>query len=341
MRWTAVRVPQIRDIVDRYNIYDRIAVNNLTLFQWSGTPTTIYNNVAITSTGALDTNITKCYCWNEQEATPDRKHFLCHGTGSLGYNGFNSGYQKYGFYEIVFGTPCEHTKSNNVIITGSRNSTFTMSGSSLSETITTEKYNLPEFKDVDYLLLNDSVDPSQNRIEYAYSTNDVDWISVEPIDYLDTPLANKKAIVSLPEDTEYIRFRITLLKRYESSPPPKFNSIRFRYRYLKTLSEFDPNYNINIPAFLASREQVAQAVRQGELGWETYFPVRWKTLPDVRVENGDVIMFLQGEFKSMKFITNNVVRYAYGADTRVLHRSFDSVYLRDNKEILGIAHYLI
>lgn len=341
MRWNAVRVPQIRNIVDRYNIYDRVAVNNLTLFQWSGTPTTIYNNVSLTSTGAIDNTITKCYCWDEQEAAPDKKHFLCHGTGSLGYNGFNGGYQKFGYYEIIFSTPCKYTATVNVVVTGNRNSTFALSGSATSETITTERYSLLDFKEVDYILMNDDIDPSQNRVEYEYSIDDSNWISLTPVDYLDTPLANKKAIMSLPEGTKYIRFKITLLKRYSSSPSPKFNSIRFRYRYLKKLSEYDPNYNIDIPAFLASREQVAQAVRQGPYGWETFFPVRWKTLPDVRVENGDVIMFLQGEFKNMKFYTNNVVRHAYGADTRVLHRSFDSVYLRDNKEILGIAHYLI
>lgn len=336
MKWTSQRLPQIRNIIDRYKLYDRIAVNNLTLIQGFGSPCTIWNNVAITSTGSMSQNLTRCYCWDDQKTSPDKTHFLCFGSGFLG------GYQKYGYNEIVFSTPSPYTPSStSIVIGGTRGSTFMLSGTSLSESVTTERYHLDKFKEIDYFLANDDYDATQSRIEYQYSVDDATWVDIPVYGYSESPIANRRGILSINEEIEYIRFRIILKKRFSNSASPKFNSIRFRYRNLLKLSEIDNRYNINIPAFIASREPATQQIRQGNTGWESYFPIRWKTLPDALVENGDVIMFLNGEFSNLKFEVKELVRYTYGPSLQVLHRSFESVFVRDSKDLLGIVYYFI
>lgn len=336
MKWSAPRLPNIRNISDRFHIYDRVVNNNREIITGSGSPVTSWNNMAITSTGRISTTLTRCYCWDAQKGQPDRKHFLCGGTGMLG------GWQKYGYQEEVFSTTNTYTTSTGtIVVTGTRNSTLALSGSGLVGAIITPRYTLTDFIEVNHFLANDEYDSTIQKVEYYYSTNDSTWTAITISNYTATLIANRSGSLSIPEGTQYIRFKIVLRKRNATVASPKFNSIRFRYRNMKTLYEIDPRFNVTIPSFLASREPQTQQIAQGQFGWSSEFPLRWWVLPDARIENNDVVMFLQGEYINMRFETSNVIRYTYGPYTQVTHRGFESRFVRDSSDLFGIIHYLI
>lgn len=359
MKWSAPRVPDIKLITDRFHLYDRILQRNLALIQGFGTPCTYWRNKAISPIGTSPdiTTSTKCYCWSNpvdgggttsnQTMQPQRDHFLCSGNGWLDVAGGGGGYQKYGYREYLFSTPSVLTASSkDVIISGTRGSSYILSGSSITGTLTTERLTLTNFKDVSYLMVNDESDSSINRVEYSYSLNDITWI---PLVLTNTTgitrnIASRQASLVLPVGTGNIRFRITLSKRTATVPSSKWNSLRFRFRHLLTLAEIDPRFeDILIPAFLASRDQISQIVEGSaqNAGWVTRFPIKWKTLPDADIENSDIIRFLKGTFSGLNFETHDLIKYTYGESTQILHRGFESLLIRDGNDVLKIAAYLL
>lgn len=344
MRWANPdRLPNIKAVVDRYHILDRVINRNRAKMWAAGSPCTYWRNSSITRIGTLPKGLTKCYCWatpaggDTQQSAPDRRHFLCMGTGYL------AGYQKYGYEEIVVSTPSALTVSSaNLIISGERSSSYTLSGTSLSETLTTERFSLTRFKAVDHFMVNDSFDVSQNKLEYEYSLDDINWIALSLVPYNTTPLANRQATgFSLPTSTGYIRFRVRLRKRTATSAPPKWNSIRFRYRKQRVLNEIDPRFGIDIPAFMAAREQQKRTIEQGEHGWTTKYPMEWWTLPEVDILNADIIVFLVGSMAGYHFETKNLREIMYGQFLQLTHKTFETAFIRDTDDLLGITQYLI
>ena len=368
MVWTVDRLPNVKTIVNRYHLYERTINRNVQKMRAAGTPCTFWRNMAITSTGTYRTNMTKCYCWaspiegggsvSTQAVQPDRRHFLCYGMGIIDTDDVGGvglivggGYQKYGYREHIISTPTKNLtrSSNNLIISGSRGSNYTISGSSILETLTTARYQLFNFKEVDYILMNEEINNTQNRVEYFYSTDDIIWYQLVLAEYLPginltSKIANVYSSIDLPEGTEYIRFRVTLRKRVATSPSPKWNSIKFRYRNMMNFNEIDPIFSdVNTPAFLAAREQQSTVVEQsdGGVGWVTRFPLKFWTLPDAAIENTDVIKFIKGTYKNRMFEVNDLIKYVYGENSAILHRGFEANYIRDNLDLLGIVHYLI
>ncbi len=352
------RLPNVLNVMNRYHILDRTVDRNVVKMQAAGSPCTVWRNTAIDAIGKRPEHELKCYCWSEpttgadaQVASPDRKHFLCAGTGVLGGGAISGvgkdlsavgGYQKYGYVELVLSTPSPLTKSsNNLVIVGDRGSAYAISGISLTETLTTERFQLYNLKEVDHILMTESIDANQNKIEYKYSTDDSTWNDLVITDYFNSQLGNRQATLTLPEGAQYIRFRIVLKKRYVTSQSPKWNSLRFRYRHLLTLQQIDPRFNTSIPAFLAARQPQAREIKQGEYGWQTTFPLEWWVLPDADILNTDIIMFLQGTYVNYRYQVKNLKEYVYGQNLQMLHKDFHSELIRDENELLGIIHYLI
>jgi hypothetical protein len=345
MRWTQIRVPDVKRIVDRYNIINRALVNDKTILDGLGTPITGWRNTSLTRAGLYDPLVKKCYCWDEQKSQPDRSHFLCAGTGSLGQNKTGEGaFQKYGYTDIIFTTVSDCTLSSSSITkTGSMLGNYTLSGSATNENILTERFTLNNLKDVTYFLSNDTFDGTTNRVEYYYSLDDVTYTRISIVDNPDkaTDIFNKLGTLVLPAGTEFIRFKI-VLKKLATAVPPKFNAIKFRYRKMENLGTIDNRFSdILIPAFLASREPVNSAVNQGEYGWTTSYPVIWWIGPELDVRNNDVVMFLKGSnYMNDRFEVKNMILYSYGEDLQVLHKNFESRYIRDNKDLLGVINYI-
>jgi hypothetical protein len=368
LHWTAEKLPNVKTVVNRYHLYERTINRNVQKMRAAGTPCTFWRNMAMTSTGIYRTDFTKCYCWaspiegggsvSTQAVQPDRRHFLCYGTGILDTDDeggigriTGGGYQKYGYREHIISTPTKGLtrSSNNLIISGNRGSNYVISGASTSETLTTQRYQLFNFKEVDYILMNEKIDNTQNRVEYLYSTDDVNWYQLTLAEYLPgvkvtDKIANVYSSIDLPEGTEYIRFRVRLRKRTATSPSPEWNSIKFRYRNMMNFNEIDTIFSdVTTPAFLAAREQQSTVVEQADsgIGWETRFPLRFWTLPDAAIEDTDIIKFIKGTFKDRMFEVNDLIKYTYGEMAYILHRGFEANYIRDNLDLLGIVHYLI
>lgn len=353
MRWTNPhRQPDIRRAIDGYRLYDRTLMLLRTKMAGAGSACTYWKNEAIDFYGKLNENLTKCYCWSKDEETdnpttsikaqPNKDHFLCMGTGMLG------GYQKYGYEEIVFSTPSTHTTSNDAVTVGTDNTgepdRFILSGSLLSGDIISENFTLTRFKDVNHFIVKDKHDEGVNKLEYFYSTdNGVNWTELTMVDYTDTNLGDEQASdFTLPNDSTQVKFKVTLKRRYASSPSPLFNSFRFRYRKQLKLADIDTRFNsVALPAFLASREQTTMEITQGEQGWKTVRPTRWWVLPEANIKNNDIIMFLEGEFQDQMYEVQNLVEHTHGPSLKVIHRSFESAYLRDNYDIIRIIDFLI
>ena len=340
LRWSAPRLPDVRRVSDKFQIYNTIINRNRAIITGTGSPTTFWRNQAITPVGTINTNLTRCYCWDDQLTNPDRKHFLCTGTGFL------ESYQKYGYTEIIIATPTTTiTKTASIVKSGTRNSAYSISGTSLSETITSDRYNLTHFRAVDYFFANDSSDLVNNRIEYAYTIDDINWIPIVTTNYANyanVPIANKTATISLPVGTAHIRFRAVLKKHLSTSASPAFNCIRFRYRNQYTLAEIDDRFSyINVPSFLASKEAVSQQVEQGEFGFTTTYPLRFWILPDALIWEGDVLQFLVGTLQGYYLECKSIIPYMVGPQQQLSHRSFQSDYIRDKNDLLGITHYLL
>lgn len=335
MKWPTRSRTDVRGVIDRYLIYDHVISQLRVKLRGCGTPCTLYKNVANTFYGLAPTNETKCYCWDEEKAQPDRAHFLCLGTGYLG------GYQKYGYQEHVISTPSTVTKDAWISISGPSGSLFTISSNSERQgTITTERIALTRCEGFNRFLINDHEDLVLNRITYYYSTDDITWNEITTSAYSATNLANKQGTFILPKGTVYIRFRIVMLKRTATSTSPEFNSIRFRYRNQKNLIDIDPTYSIDYPSFLAAREQQHVEITEGPYGWATIRPLRWWTLPEVTIENFDIIQFLQGTFVGQFYEVQQTTPHVHGPNLKVTHRDFTSAYLRDKNDVLKIIQYL-
>jgi len=361
VRWAHFdRLPNVLNVMNRFHVLDRTIDRNRVKMAASGSPCTYWRNTAVSSLIKRPSNELPCYCWVPPQgcdtsvadrASPDRGHFLCMGTGILGGGSISGigddlpavgGYQKYGYVELTISTPSEFTRSsNNIVISGKRGSKYVITGDSTVESLTTERYELYNFKDVNHFLINEAIDPDQNRIEYEYTTDDSNWVQLTLSPYTDSKLANKKAEFNLPEGTEYIRFRITLRKRYSRSQSPRWNSIRFRYRIHKTLYEIDSRFNIHVPAFLAARQAQTKEIEQGEYGWKVKFPLDWWVLPEADIQDTDVMMFLQGLYANYRFQIQNVKEYVYGQYLQLLHKDFRTELIRDKHSLLGIIHFLI
>lgn len=338
MRWTNTTRTNIRSLVDKYHLYDRTLNNNRVLLNGFGSPCTLFKNSTVTPLGNVAPNLTKCYCWNSQSNTPDRSHILCDGTGYL------EGYQKYGYKEYTLSTPSTYAYTSPNIIVQADRKAFVMSGAQLSGYIETNWLSLEGFKEVDYFLVADQFDSSENRITYQYSLDGTTWVPLVMIPAQDL-LSNRKAsnfvLGNLIPTPTQIKFRIIFEKRLSISSSPKFNSIRFRYRNHPTLREIDSRFDISIPAFLASRAAPQEEVTQGEYGWTVLKPIKWWVLPEVNVEETDVIEFLTGVFSKQRYRAAKVVKYTYGPSLQILHREFESVLIRASDDVGGVLYTLL
>jgi len=354
MRWTSpFRFPNIRTTIDKYGLYKRTLMMLRTKMAGAGSPCIYWRNTAVTFYGTNPENETRCYCWQKGDgdnpagdvSQPRRNHALCMGTGYL------KGYQRYGYEEKVISTPNdkEITFSSSKIIVGKDDSgepdRFVISGTTQSEYIETPNIELTNFVSVDRFLAKEKTDKDENRIKYFYSTNDgTDWpdyTEIDMIDYTETKLGNQQSTgFSLDQGATQIKFRMRFDKRKATSPSPSLNSIRFRYQNHISLSAIDARFDINEPAFLASREAPKEKVVQAEHGWKTTKPLSWWTLPEVNIEETDIIMFLQGEFANEKYEVQELTKHTYGPDLLSLHRSFESAFLRDNLDVIRIIDLL-
>ena len=350
MKWAngTGRVPPIKNILDKYQILNRLLQTNQALLASYGTPVSYWRNEAITEIGTLPKENIHCYCWPNSQAAQSRKdHALCTGTGILSVyengNDIGGGYQKYGFREHLVSIPSRNTLSSKNIVASSDNSRYSISGTSTSENIVTERFKLDNYLSLDHFLVNDEHDNANNKIEYYYSLDDTIWIPITIISTSHTKIATGEGNFNITTLTPYIRFKIVIRKKTATVSSSVWNSIRFRYRKMKTLIEIDPRFDIHIPSFLAIRQQTKTIIEGSEQGggWVTRWPLSWKIGPEAKLNNSDVIRFLMGEYKDYMFVAKDITKNSYGMNQQILSRSFESEFLRDENDIMKVVHLLI
>ena len=340
MQWTTPVRGDIRRVVDRAHLYNRIINNNRIIIDGFGSPVTYWRNTSINKIGQMittDHGGVRCYCWDVDKAQGDKRHSLCQGTGWISHL-----YQKYGYTDTLWATPSHLTLSTpSLIKSGSRNSAYSLSGTTLSGDIITDKLVFDKFREITHVLIQDFTDKDQNRIEYYYTIDDITWVQLTPVANTVSKLSNQIAYFTLPTTATWIKFKATLKRRTVTSPSPSWNSIRLRYRYMVNLYDMDDRFPIHTPAFLAARNNAQQYIEQGEAGIKTVFPYKWWVMPEAHIEETDIIMFLIGEFANLKFEVKNLSKYAAGPYAQVTHKDFETRFIRDGEDLLGIVDLLI
>lgn len=342
MKWTQRARTDVRGVIDKFQIYGKVLAESRQKIRGAGAPCTYYENKSISYYGTAPKDATRCYCWGEQTSSPDRSHFLCLGTGYL------EGYQKYGYSETVLATPSGFFfKDTSIIKSGSRSEGYAMSSSSAtSGELIFNKIELSHFYEVDRFYVTHLADLNQNNLEYYFTINDVEWHRIPLSTLKNNPLADFAGDLTvfsniITPDMTYVRFKIVFRKRYNTSTSAMFNSIRFRYRNQLNLSDTDQRYaHITYPAFLAAREQQTIEITQGEQGWTTVRPLRWWVLPEVNIKNEDLISFVDGSLSGQYYVVRNLTPHMHGPELQVLHKAFESSYIRDSHDIIKILHML-
>jgi hypothetical protein len=300
---------------------------------------TYWRNTAVNKIGQMittDHGGVRCYCWDANKAQADKRHVLCQGTGWISHL-----YQKYGYTDTIWSTPSNLTLSTpSLIKSGTRVEDYTLSGNATTGDLTTDRLNFDKLKEITSLLISDKTDPDQNRIEYYYTTDDTTWIPITTQVNTGSKQSNLIAYFNVDPTSTWIRFRIRLRKRLATSPGPLWNYIRLRYRYMINLNEMDDRFSISIPSFLAARNNAQQYLEQDSTGIKTVFPYKWWVMPEAHIEETDIIMFLIGEFANLKFEVKNLSKYAAGPYAQVTHKDFETRFIRDGEDLLGIVDLL-
>jgi len=341
MQWTQRARTDIRGVIDKFDIYGRVLAESRQKIRGAGAPCTYYENMSITYYGTAPKNATKCYCWDSQQTAPDRSHFLCLGTGYL------EGYQKYGYKEHTLSTPSTFfAKDPAIIKTGDRGGVYALSSNTLLQAdITFDKIMLHNFYEVDRFFVKQQEDLSINEVQYFFTIDDITWIRIPIAAVIGNTLADFVGTLSvfsiITPLTAWIKFRVRFRKRFATSASSQFNSIRFRYRNQLRLSDTDARYKyITIPSFLAAREQQTIEVTQSDTGWTTRRPLRWWVLPEVNIKDDDLIQFLAGSLASQFYIVTQLMPALHGPDLQVLHRDFESGFIRDKNDVIKVLALL-
>jgi len=342
MRYPGTYRHDPRGIIDKFNLYPQVININRVKMQAAGTPSTYYKNTSVDEFGNYNKTGIRCYCWKEGiDSQPNPRHALCLGTGVL------SGYQKYGFTEEVFAIPSVKyynlTLPSFIIPYSSNDYTdigYKMSGQELLGDIITHEIKLNRFLEFDRFIALDDTDGSNNKVEYYYSLDNINWTRITVTPYTKNSLGNKEGKFDLPAGTERIWFRIRLRKRYTTSQSPSWQWIRFRYRNMRTLMEIYPRHQIEYPAFLIGREQVRNVLKQGQQGVEIRHPQLFWVLPEINVNNLDIVEYYFGPWGGKKFIVTNMERRLHGPEQVETSKSFETTPVRDNSDLFGILNLL-
>jgi hypothetical protein len=223
-------------------------------------------------------------------------------------------------------------------------STFVLAdGTTTSGTIITPDYPLTNFQEITSWVFKELVDRENNRNEYEYSTDaGTTWVPI-PIDYTNklNPVVNMSVFPQPGALVTQIRFRITQRKKTTAASSPQFGYIKFKYRTLPALSEIDDGYKeVGIPATLMAYQNNPFSLTQGNSGVYVEQKPVWWTLPESRISNGDVIMYLLGHRRGRMYLCSDVEERTYMKYASPMSISFQTKYIMDEKSDMGVVKYL-
>ncbi|MEO0074541.1 MAG: hypothetical protein ABIK31_00320, partial [candidate division WOR-3 bacterium] len=332
-----------RYLVDTHRTFEQALNRHRVLLSTLGVPITVFSRE---TDRTIDINGVynapqRCYCTidvNNRVKNPDPMHSLCYGTGVL------PGYERFGYTTYVVTTTNDNLTLTNVVKeidpVGKFNG-FKLVGNNLTGEIITGDFPLSNYRETVFFRLAERVNPESNRVEYFYSVDSgVTWVSI-PVDRtnLSSPIVDLSVFPNF--DISSIRFRIVLRRRTATSPTPIFGYFKYRARTHFNLNEIDDRFNeIDIPATLASFRVPPMTLKQIESGLVVDYDLTWWTLPESRIKNGDVVLFLFGHNRGKLFLASNVETRIYGKYGLPLSITFNTKLIRDESDSVGIVQYL-
>ena len=332
-----------RYIIDTHHTFEQAISRHRILLSSLGTPITVFHRETdrnILASGAY-IEPQRCYCtidYNNRFKDPDPNHGLCYGTGSL------PGYERFGYKTYVITTTTPNLTLTNLvkeIDPVNQSNSFRVVGHQTSGEIITEDLPTTNYKQTVFVRIAERVNPEQNRIEYYYSIDSGStWVQI-PVNRVD--IQNPVLDLSVFPTTEipFIRFRIVLRKRNVNSQTPIFGYMKYRLRDQFNLNELDDRYReIDIPATLASFRVAPMMLKQMDSGLVVDQDLLWWTLPDSKIKNGDIILFLLGHNHGKLFSCSNTETRTYGKYGLPLSITFNAKLIRDETDAMGITKYL-
>ena len=334
-----------RALVDMHRTAEAVWNRHRVILRTIGTPITVFY-ITGKDQKIINGNLVPpqpCFCAvdrNGKPQNPDRDHQVCYGTGVL------PGWERYGYKSHVI-----TTTSYGLTLSGSRAvpdpqnrlSAFALNDGALSGTIVTPDYPLENFLEFTQWVFKEAVDRENNRNEYEYSIDSgVTWIPI-PIDFSNklNPVVDMSVFPQPGDVVTTIRFRITQRKRVAAASSPLFGYIKFKYRNMHSLAEIDDGFKeINIPATLMAYQNNPFSLTQGNSGMYVEQKPVWWTLPESRISNGDVIMYLLGHRRGRMYMCSDVEERTYMKYASPMSISFQTKYIQNEQSDMGVVKYL-
>ena len=284
-----------------------------------------------------------CYCALDhtgKKQNPDRDHQLCYGTGVL------PGWDRYGYVSGVFTTTTDNlvlTNSIKSVDDKNRISKFIIGNNSLTGSIETPDYTVNNFLKFTYFKFREVVDLESNRNEYFYSIDSgTTWTKIV-IDYTDkaNPVVDMSTLPQPGTIVTKIRFRVDQKKKTSASSTPTFIYIKFRYQNKYNLADIDAGFReITIPATLAAYSVNPFVLQQVDAGLMVNQDPNWWVLPEAKIGNGDVVMYLLGHKKGMMYFCSDVEERVYAKFGYPTSITFKTKFVFDKGSDMGIVKYL-
>lgn len=334
-----------RALIDMHRTAEAVWNRHRVLLRAVGTPITVFYITGLEQK-IIDGKLVPpqaCYCALDRlgnPQSPDRDHHLCYGVGVL------PGWDRYGYKShVVATTTAGLTLTGSRVIPDDKNrlSTFALNDGSLVGTIVTPDYPVSNFLEFTSWVFRESVDRENNRNEYEYSIDSgTTWIPI-PINYTNklNPVVDMSVFPQPGAVVNTIRFRITQRKRVAAASTPLFGYIKFRYRNMYTLAEIDDGYReVTIPATLMAYQNNPFSLTQGNSGLYVEQKPTWWTLPESRISNGDVIMYLLGHRRGRMYMCSDAEERTYMKYASPMSISFQTKYIMDEQSDMGVTKYL-
>lgn len=321
MKWTKPFRKDFKTFIDSEHLIDQIIARDETLLEAQGAPMTCWFRYRNDDPRAG----ARCFCYPREKASPDSRHKLCFG------NGYLNGYQKYGYVTKTWASSDTTLTLNNVVVQSSGTSPGLLNDilslkSGTTGTITTPFVPLTNFISHSFFESVQNTVTGVSSVSYQYSFDGMVW--------------NSTSTGLVVPSTGQIQFRATLSRININVKLPYVNYFRYRFQNLPTLASVDSRFPLaTIPAFFGSRSMAVREIAQVGAGFQTVWPTRyWSIVPPI--EEGTIGMFLYGNFAGLRYEAINLKLSTMGDLQTILHREWETRFIRDYEDVSGILYML-
>jgi len=316
-----------KGVIDKLHILDRIVDRNESMLMSSGAPMTLWKYFPYGP---------ECGCKGD-----DRRCALCFGSGYL------NGYQKYGYITYTYGSQSvgridkyglNLTNIVDVPIPYMDAQAFELASGTTGYL---ETNWIPISNVLEHTWVKSKIfTPEGSSVTYSFTTDGVNY----------TAVYNLQDPLDVPEGETQIKIRVTLSRESSDEQSPAVNLFKYRTRIFRTFEEKYKSYHsdalydkrpvIGVPAFLASKQVVNRQLAMTQEGRTVTYPPQFWALPDVKISERDIGVFLRGNHKDERFEFQELTISEHGDDSRVLHTKWQSRFIFATDDVLGNLYNL-